>query len=489
MSVEETNAYIHHRLKVAGADKSIFTDAACEAIYKYSGGTPRLINLLCDTALVYGFAEQNEEINEQLVHDVVREQHSNSIIPTFNTDHSGIASQPAVTIPDSIPLVDDQNTINNQKIAEQSAAYEKAETQSVITESAIKEVDRNKESAELLQRSSQQVAGVVGSAESTTTVSHTGSQPVIEKAKVRNTIKNNSIDESNVTPIKVAQPESQEVTEKLDMAEFEGEPSQHVEPDIKEPEQVMSEESLSINSDDSAQETGRRQDDTEEVAPFLSRRKQDNEDVYPIVHIEDNPKKGFNMVLMGVVTGMFVASIIMMVAAWMMFGSIGNNDQQVQSKNADQQLQVEAESRELNALKKERDAALAVTRALERERDAALTAAKAQEEIRATELRAAEILAVQERRADKKLRQANVRIRAAERSESKALAREREMQLKTERKESELENERLELLRKERKRIEALAASEEKATKSLKEKQSIEERAVVAEPVKVKEKV
>jgi len=81
---EETAAYIHHRLKVAGADKQIFTDEACEAIYRYSNGTPRLINLLCDTALVYGFAEQTKTISEKIVNDVVREQHGNSIVSTFN---------------------------------------------------------------------------------------------------------------------------------------------------------------------------------------------------------------------------------------------------------------------------------------------------------------------------------------------------------------------------------------------------------------------
>ena len=48
----ETCGYIQHRLVTAGAERDIFTPAACERIHSYSGGTPRLINLLCETVLV-----------------------------------------------------------------------------------------------------------------------------------------------------------------------------------------------------------------------------------------------------------------------------------------------------------------------------------------------------------------------------------------------------------------------------------------------------
>ena len=54
LSLKETCGYIQHRLVKAGAETDVFTPAACERIYCYSGGTPRLINLLCETVLVYG---------------------------------------------------------------------------------------------------------------------------------------------------------------------------------------------------------------------------------------------------------------------------------------------------------------------------------------------------------------------------------------------------------------------------------------------------
>lgn len=52
----ETHNYIHHRLQVAGGSTEIFTDMACDVVYCLSGGIPRLINTLCDYALIYGFA-------------------------------------------------------------------------------------------------------------------------------------------------------------------------------------------------------------------------------------------------------------------------------------------------------------------------------------------------------------------------------------------------------------------------------------------------
>lgn len=55
-------AYIQHRLKVAGAEYEIFDKAAMYAIFYLTGGVPRLMNTLCDYALVYGFANGDEHV-------------------------------------------------------------------------------------------------------------------------------------------------------------------------------------------------------------------------------------------------------------------------------------------------------------------------------------------------------------------------------------------------------------------------------------------
>ena len=57
LTSDETKEYILHRLKVAGITKKIFMDDTYEGIYEYSGGVPRLINTICDTALTCAFAD------------------------------------------------------------------------------------------------------------------------------------------------------------------------------------------------------------------------------------------------------------------------------------------------------------------------------------------------------------------------------------------------------------------------------------------------
>lgn len=68
LSKRETHEYILHRLEVAGAKgREIFEPAACDTVFRYAGGVPRLINLLCDTAMLCAFAEERTVIDEGLV--------------------------------------------------------------------------------------------------------------------------------------------------------------------------------------------------------------------------------------------------------------------------------------------------------------------------------------------------------------------------------------------------------------------------------------
>lgn len=74
LDYEETKIYIEHRLNVAGAQNSLFSEDAIAAIYCYSGGLPRKINNLADMALVYGFAEEAALIDAQIVNDTVEDR-------------------------------------------------------------------------------------------------------------------------------------------------------------------------------------------------------------------------------------------------------------------------------------------------------------------------------------------------------------------------------------------------------------------------------
>jgi len=84
---EETHAYVQHRLNVAGAGGEILEPDAIEFVHARTGGIPRLINSLCDTALVYGFAEQRRRIDAELMAQVVRDRGENGVMPLL-TDSS-----------------------------------------------------------------------------------------------------------------------------------------------------------------------------------------------------------------------------------------------------------------------------------------------------------------------------------------------------------------------------------------------------------------
>jgi type II secretory pathway predicted ATPase ExeA len=64
---DEIKGYLQHRLSVAGRDDLIFTDGAVRAIYRYSGGIPRVINNLATTSLLEGVGAEMDVIDESLV--------------------------------------------------------------------------------------------------------------------------------------------------------------------------------------------------------------------------------------------------------------------------------------------------------------------------------------------------------------------------------------------------------------------------------------
>jgi len=70
----ETREYIEHRLAVAGREqKDLFNDDCFAVIHRFSGGVPRLINTLCDTALLCAFADEKEVVEESDVLSAVSE--------------------------------------------------------------------------------------------------------------------------------------------------------------------------------------------------------------------------------------------------------------------------------------------------------------------------------------------------------------------------------------------------------------------------------
>lgn len=80
LSYPETQKYIEYRLKMAGAERHIFSNEACAIIYCYSEGVPRRINKLCDFALVYAFADEKQTVESDIILEMMKEKKSSQII-------------------------------------------------------------------------------------------------------------------------------------------------------------------------------------------------------------------------------------------------------------------------------------------------------------------------------------------------------------------------------------------------------------------------
>ncbi|MGH6629871.1 MAG: ExeA family protein [Burkholderiales bacterium] len=82
LTLEETRQYINARLRVAGSDGGpIFSPEAVEAAYTYAHGIPRVINLLCEHALISGYADQRRAIPAETIVDVAQEFELDVILP------------------------------------------------------------------------------------------------------------------------------------------------------------------------------------------------------------------------------------------------------------------------------------------------------------------------------------------------------------------------------------------------------------------------
>lgn len=73
LSFEETRAYIQHRLTVCNGDPRLFKERAIRKIYRYSSGIPRVINILCDRALLGAYANNLHSISAEVIDGAARE--------------------------------------------------------------------------------------------------------------------------------------------------------------------------------------------------------------------------------------------------------------------------------------------------------------------------------------------------------------------------------------------------------------------------------
>jgi general secretion pathway protein A len=100
LSEQQTRAYISHRLEVAGANSragKLLPEATLGAIAQYSRGIPRLINTICENALIEGYARQIQEITPEMIHQIAADsrlestQHPELICDSF--DHKALVDE------------------------------------------------------------------------------------------------------------------------------------------------------------------------------------------------------------------------------------------------------------------------------------------------------------------------------------------------------------------------------------------------------------
>jgi putative secretion ATPase (PEP-CTERM system associated) len=100
---EETGAYIAHRLVKAGGRPELFTSAAVDLIHQLSAGIPRSINLMCQAALVYGFAEGAKSVSQDLIRQIQEDNVGISLAASLPETPGALPHAAAAAESDGIP--------------------------------------------------------------------------------------------------------------------------------------------------------------------------------------------------------------------------------------------------------------------------------------------------------------------------------------------------------------------------------------------------
>ncbi len=132
LTKNETKEYIKHRLNIAGSKRNIFSSSAIREIFSFSKGFPRLINIICDLALLTGYVKEQKTINELIIKECAKE----------------------LQIPTEKAIEDDKK---KQKIVPQKSQIAKSDPKQEVApvESQIAESDPKQEVAPIESRTSE----------------------------------------------------------------------------------------------------------------------------------------------------------------------------------------------------------------------------------------------------------------------------------------------------------------------------------------------
>jgi hypothetical protein len=95
LTEKQTRQYIAYRINAAGGPATLFSPDAVGLIHNHSGGIPRTINLLCDSALVYGYADDLKRIDTAVIEQVLRDKTCLAVIEQGKTPEAPAHTAPA----------------------------------------------------------------------------------------------------------------------------------------------------------------------------------------------------------------------------------------------------------------------------------------------------------------------------------------------------------------------------------------------------------
>jgi len=136
LSSEETFHYIRHRLRVVGGSKEIFTPDACHAAFHYSKGIPRIINLICETALVLSYGMGEKIVTGKAIDDFVQSEASHLLFAVDSDERVPLTEEAVQRFMESVGYTqEEQAPLLEEPAPEVSVERKETETEPTSAES------------------------------------------------------------------------------------------------------------------------------------------------------------------------------------------------------------------------------------------------------------------------------------------------------------------------------------------------------------------
>lgn len=94
LNLSECKEYIAKRLEIAGGDVSLFSAGAIEAIHDFSGGLPRLVNILSDNGLLSAYGSRRPFVEAAMIAEIARDLHLTGLLRSFDDGPKSVAVKP-----------------------------------------------------------------------------------------------------------------------------------------------------------------------------------------------------------------------------------------------------------------------------------------------------------------------------------------------------------------------------------------------------------